>query len=206
MSRREIPGQQAFEWPAPIASSRWWPTGCEWPNTTGESRGHACGRAGEDDPALGLVLCWQHKRLVEDKLAGYLMLRPKLIQRMYWEAFIDPQLGELPDPGRAAVYFLERDGLIKIGTSAGVAKRARDIGKGSSMICGMTVGPVRVLGTMPGDHRHEDYLHRRFHHLRVDGEWFLPGEDLCLFIARRPDSDVDLLEELRIRRTGQEAS
>ena len=203
-ARPPIPGQQAFEW-EPATPPKAHGT-CEWPVTTGWGRVRRCDRLGGTDPALGLILCWQHERLVEDNLARYLSLRPQLVQALYWEAFVERQLGELPDPGAALVYFLARDGLVKIGTSMSLPGRARDIGKGSSMICGMTVGPVRILATMPGDRRHEDFLHRRFAHLRVDGEWFLPGDDLCQFMARRRDADPDLIEEVRIRHGMQDAS
>ena len=63
----------------------------------------------------------------------------------------------------------------------------------------MTVGPVRLLATMPGDHRHEHLLHQRFSALRVGGEWFLPDGQLCQFIDRLPNVDSDLLSEVEIR-------
>ena len=210
----QVPGQLALRWDDPPARRRSTADLCEWPiraewGPWGSTR--ACGRpltpGDEDDSeALGTRLCWQHRRHVEGMLGGYLMLRPKLIRSLYWEITVDRQLDEMPDPGRSLVYFIERDGLIKIGTSVSFEKRADDIGKGSSMIRGMTVGPVRVIATMPGDHRHEGFLHRRFGCLRVDGEWFLPDGDLCDFIGRRHPANHDLLEEIRIRHPAENAS
>lgn len=83
----------------------------------------------------------------------------------------------------SAVYFMEREGLIKIGVSTNVVARLRSISKGGSMPDGMTVGPVDLLATMPGDRDVERDLHERFRRTRVKNtEWFRPSKPLLRFI------------------------
>jgi hypothetical protein len=84
----------------------------------------------------------------------------------------------------SVVYFMRRDGLIKIGVTTDVVKRAKAISKGSSMATGMTIGPVEVLATTPGDGAFESRLHRQFAASRVDGEWFRPTPRLLRLIDR----------------------
>lgn len=92
---------------------------------------------------------------------------------------------------RSVVYFVERDGFVKIGTTANLPDRLRDLGRGSSTIEGMSVGPVTLLATLPGDHLVEKRLHLRFERLRVGGEWFLPDQELNDFIANVSESSAD---------------
>lgn len=84
----------------------------------------------------------------------------------------------------SVVYFMRREGLIKIGVTTDVVKRAKAISKGSSMATGMTIGPVEVLATTPGDGAFESRLHRQFAASRVDGEWFRPTPRLLRLIDR----------------------
>ncbi|MBA9003676.1 GIY-YIG nuclease family protein [Thermomonospora cellulosilytica] len=85
------------------------------------------------------------------------------------------------------VYFVERDGFVKIGYTTNLDKRIKAISKGSCLIEGMTVGPVRLLATIPdAGLDDEKQLHRRFAHLRVGGEWFRPDADLRAYIAALP--------------------
>jgi len=86
---------------------------------------------------------------------------------------------------KQVVYFMERDGMVKIGISKDVSKRMKQVSKGSSMIPGMTLGPVTLLGTMPGGRDQEFKLHRQFRHLRVDGEWFHLTDEIKDYIAQR---------------------
>lgn len=205
--------QETFTWPTEDESPLSWPGRCQWQTIYGTQ----CGRSGSDR-LCGLHLCSQHEKIATRYVYWYLdantglledlcreiiprclATRPRLASKLYWDAVGGPALGELPDPGRSVVYFVERQGFVKIGTSTNLEQRLRAIGKGGQMIEGMTVGPVRLLATMPGDHRHEKLLHARFHRLRVEGEWFLPDTWLCEFIRRQPDVDRDLLEEVEIR-------
>lgn len=82
---------------------------------------------------------------------------------------------ELAMNGRVpCVYFAERDGFVKIGTTINLGGRIKTLAAGGSMLPGMTVGPVTLLATIPGGLKEEQKLHRRYWHLRVDPkrEWF----------------------------------
>jgi hypothetical protein len=79
---------------------------------------------------------------------------------------------------RERVYFMAREGLIKIGMSSNVQKRMQEVSRGSSMIEGMTVGPVELLGTVSGGRVREKRLHLQFQDLRVGGEWFQDAPEL----------------------------
>jgi len=194
-------GQLEFGWPAEdeaVCEPPGWPRHrgqCHWETQYGTR----CGRIGSDALTGGFYLCTQHEQKAEGYAEEYFRNDPRLITKLYWDAVGGPGLDALPAPGRSVVYFVERQGFVKIGTSTNLEQRLRDIGKGGQMIEGMTVGPVRLLATMPGDHRHEKLLHERFHRLRVEGEWFLPDIWLCEFIRRMPNVDRDLLEEVEIR-------
>lgn len=71
---------------------------------------------------------------------------------------------------RSVVYYVERDGLVKIGTSTQVEQRVKAL-RG------------RLLAVEPGGHNRESQLHERFEHLRVMGEWHRPEPDLLDHIA-----------------------
>lgn len=93
------------------------------------------------------------------------------------------QVRAKPELGPSLVYFIEREGLIKIGFSTNLSKRLKAISKGSSMPDGMTIGPVVLLATEPGDRRREERLHRRFDRSRVgNSEWFRPSKALRRYI------------------------
>lgn len=78
------------------------------------------------------------------------------------------------DGSQIVYYVLRRDGMIKIGTSANFAARL--------IALGYQHGPLSVLLTHCGDHEREREMHRQFAHLRVTGEWFLPGPGLLRWI------------------------
>ncbi|MFE4867715.1 GIY-YIG nuclease family protein [Streptomyces sp. NPDC056682] len=82
------------------------------------------------------------------------------------------------------VYFVERDGFVKIGHTSNLKRRLQQLGTGSSLIEGMTVGPVRVLATIDGaGPDNERWLHERFAHLRVGGEWFVMDDSMRDFMS-----------------------
>lgn len=168
---------------------------CQW-----ETRlGYRCTRQTFTCDYAGLRLCKTHLQDAERWMSDYLKGNTRLLQEMYWEILGTPRLGALPHPGRSVVYFVERQGFVKIGTTTNLDKRLRDIGKGSCMPQGMTVGPVRLVATMPGDQRHEKFLHNLFSDLQLEGEWFLPDTRLCGLIARQASADYELLQEIEIR-------
>ena len=61
------------------------------------------------------------------------------------------ELASRVPPKDSVVYFVEREGLVKIGITKKLDKRLKEISGGSAMIEGMTIGPVRLLGSIPGD-------------------------------------------------------
>lgn len=64
------------------------------------------------------------------------------------------------------VYYALRDGLVKIGTTTGLAQRMSQL------------DIDRILAIEPGSVDLEARRHERFAGLRVHHEWFRPGEDL----------------------------
>ncbi len=82
------------------------------------------------------------------------------------------ELGKRVSAPKSVVYFMEREGLVKIGVTKNIDKRIREVSRGSAMPKGMTVGPVRLLGTIPGAYDEERALHKKFWRYRVGGEWF----------------------------------
>jgi hypothetical protein len=81
------------------------------------------------------------------------------------------------------VYFVLRDGLIKIGWTRNLYKRLWALGRGSSFIPGLTVGPVEILHTMPGSRWAETDWHHTFAEQRVAGEWFRYEGRLAWFLG-----------------------
>lgn len=70
------------------------------------------------------------------------------------------------------VYFIECDGLVKIGVSDDPYTRLKELSTGSS-------SPLRLLGCIPGGFKREKELHRKFANQRATGEWFyLSNEDI----------------------------
>lgn len=75
------------------------------------------------------------------------------------------------------VYFIqsEQGGPIKIGSTTDTRKRLRELQTGS---------PTRLMliGLVEGSEDYERELHRKFFHLRLEGEWFLNGPELIDFV------------------------
>jgi hypothetical protein len=87
-------------------------------------------------------------------------------------------------PKLKTVYFVERENLIKIGITGNLENRLKGLSSGGSMPQGMTVGPVVLLATEPGDEAHEQRLHERFAEWRIGGtEWFWPSQPLRAYVA-----------------------
>lgn len=70
------------------------------------------------------------------------------------------------------VYFIARNGLIKIGVSSDMESRTRKIGG-------------RLLATESGGRRRESELHLQFAEGRVHGEWFMPVLGLVEYLRCR---------------------
>jgi DNA-binding XRE family transcriptional regulator len=85
------------------------------------------------------------------------------------------------------IYFIKSArGRIKIGTTIRLKQRLKELETGHGE-------PLEVLAVADGSTEAERYLHRRFAHLRVMGEWFESGEDLMALIASdcRPWDGLD---------------
>lgn len=77
-----------------------------------------------------------------------------------------------PLPRGPLVYFIQREGKVKIGFTHRLSQRMLQLGKG-----------LVLLGTVPGTTTTERIYHQRFAHLRVEGEWFWIAPDLLEAIA-----------------------
>lgn len=98
-----------------------------------------------------------------------------------------------------SVYFVEagKGGPIKIGTAYDVPARIRDLQ-------GANAKKLHLLVTVPGGHKIERQLHRRFKSERLSGEWFKGNGEVRAFIATliaaAPEARVVELDPPRARR------
>lgn len=76
---------------------------------------------------------------------------------------------DLPSSGERVVYFAERNGLVKIGTTINPALRMRALG-------------AHLLAVEPGGFVREARLHARFADDHDFGEWFRPSGELLGYI------------------------
>lgn len=93
---------------------------------------------------------------------------------------------ERPEVPSCWVYFIRsgEGGPIKIGHARDPYTRLMNLRTASPE-------PVTYLGHVAGGIDEERALHKRFGHLRIRGEWFLPAPELLDFIAeRRFDGDL----------------
>lgn len=81
-------------------------------------------------------------------------------------------------PSGEIVYFVERNGFIKIGMTADLKNRLLGLRAEDRRAPAAGAGPVRVLACMPGGRNEEKRLHQKFAHLRIGGEWFRPDPSL----------------------------
>lgn len=106
------------------------------------------------------------------------------------EAVAAAKVAETTEQRRAArdeavVYYVERDGFVKIGYSTNLDKRLRYLGRGGVQApAGMTIGPVKLLATHGGGVKAEAAIHRKFAASRVVGEWFRKTPELVAHIER----------------------
>ncbi len=74
-----------------------------------------------------------------------------------------------------AVYFLRAgdSGPIKIGfTSGRVGYRLQKLKTGCPW-------PIVIIGSLPGERKHERYVHRVLMKHRMEGDWFAPSAETC---------------------------
>lgn len=179
---------------------------CDWPTRWGA----ICGRNGYRVGYTDLELCSQHEEKLVRALIQEIAREPfggdayghQVLTEMERRAIGHPEsplwnwiarmarMAECIEPKKPEerpswIYFAEREEVVKIGTSMNVPERLKALEAGGQMLAGMTAGPVRLLGTLPGGYPEERALHRRFSHLRVDPkrEWFLLDGALAEFVA-----------------------
>lgn len=81
------------------------------------------------------------------------------------------------------VYFLQTDHYVKIGFSETPQKRI------SSIQVSLPT-KLRVLMIIKGGRKLEKQLHKRFAHLRSNGEWFKINEEIEDYLAEMEDQDL----------------
>lgn len=159
------------------------------------------------DKVAGLDLCAQHLTQVASGIHYGLLLDPdfratvrtRLVAIDSAEKAKQKQARTEARHASSVVYFVERDGFLKIGFSCNLTNRLAAISRGSAVPEGMTVGPVRLLATTPGDRGNEGYFHAKFAEHRVAGEWFLLTDDLWSFIVGLKDYTGEPRCALRLR-------
>ena len=124
--------------------------------------------------ATTVVLLWALDRMLED-------------YRRVWDERDMLALGQIKDRERSlwrwaksvrpsGVYFISNGEAIKIGVSKDVVERMRGLQTASSR-------PLRLMAFLPGaTGRDEAMLHRKFAHLRLNGEWFRPEAELLEYV------------------------
>jgi hypothetical protein len=203
----EIPAEDYAEVPYYGESRR----GCYWLVNDGE---RPCGMRATTD--IGLMdFCHVHEKKFMDSLIIEIQENPRFRERLIASvALYDREeslawtqhrreVREWPMKyGRAhCVYFAERDGFVKIGRTAGLKKRMHDIGKGSCMPQGMSVGPVRLLAVIycacetKGCVR-ERHFHDKFRESWLEGEWFLLDRTLASYIGGLEDCTDERLRAI----------
>lgn len=87
-----------------------------------------------------------------------------------------------PKPG--VVYFAQMIGEynpIKIGYTTDISSRIQSVAQGLPF-------ELRLVGLVPGDKGIESYIHAKFSHHCIKGEWFYPSPALIEFILDNPRS------------------
>lgn len=86
--------------------------------------------------------------------------------------------------GPGVVYFIEANGLVKIGHTTDIIYRYRTIAATSPV-------PVTLIGQIPGTRADERQLHARFDAYRSHGEWFKKEGELSEFLSSSCGQTVD---------------
>jgi len=84
-----------------------------------------------------------------------------------------------PDHG-PFVYYIQCGAFLKIGTSINPESRCDQLRRGGkAQRPTIWVGEPRLIAYVPGNVSHERALHKKFNHLRDQGEWFMLDHDLA---------------------------
>ena len=107
----------------------------------------------------GLPICWHHARKAH-----------AVVQATYSD-LISERVAVETEPAPGYVYFLRFRDRIKIGFTSNTLARFQ------------AIPHDEVIGFLPGTRLNERQCHTAFAHLREQGEWFRPEDDLLAFIA-----------------------
>lgn len=87
------------------------------------------------------------------------------------------------------IYFIQKQaGPIKVGYSANVSSRLQTLQTGSPE-------SLTLLAQLSGNRTLERYIHNKFAHLKLEGEWFKPERELLAYIDELKASGVTAPEE-----------
>lgn len=101
---------------------------------------------------------------------------PNYAKRARKERTVTANVPRWLKPGTAGVYLIKAGERLKIGYSADIAFRVRELQIGCPSV-------ISVVGAIVGaDERVERDLHARFDEYRVHGEWFEYGARLADFV------------------------
>lgn len=90
------------------------------------------------------------------------------------------------------IYFIKsEDGPIKIGYTISIEKRISSLQTGNSK-------KLVVLATISGSRNFERKIHNKFHHFKLNGEWFKPEKELLDFIEELKSSGIPEEETRKI--------
>jgi hypothetical protein len=102
-------------------------------------------------------------------------------------------------PKKSFVYFLEQNGLVKIGHSINPEKRLRELQseQNDTIIPDQVdIHAAKLLGVIRGGRAVENFLHVKFHERRIEGEWFTLDRSMKNKIYRILDEKDKEIETL----------
>lgn len=121
----------------------------------------------------GVPMCTEHHRQLERTVLSHIQVA---IDRAREAHVCSPESLLAKQRDQSVIYYLQRaDDLIKIGYSCRLKTRISTLQQ--------VHGSLTLLATHPGYRSAERALHQRFADDRVEGEWFLPSDDLLAHIA-----------------------
>ena len=89
------------------------------------------------------------------------------------------------------IYFIQAgdNGSIKIGyTASDVESRLKTLQTGNPNV-------LSIIGTIPANKYEEKQTHHYFKHLRLNGEWFKPSDEITKYIKSKNEMSYSRLVE-----------
>jgi hypothetical protein len=128
-----------------------------------------------------LRLRFDLRAMLEDQVrAARALLFEEWVEANQQRLLTEAQERDALDRPDGKVYFARNSATeaVKIGTSESFRNRVRALGGSDEVV---------VLAVAPGSYRVEAWMHRRFDHARISGEWFYPVPELMQYIERLKD-------------------